>query len=245
MTKIKLFCFPYAGGSARLYKSWQKFFPPEIEIVPVEAPGRGKRYGEKPCESIEEMVNDAFNQVKDQITDGDYAFFGHSMGAVITHELTYRILDAGKPAPMHLFLTGRGAPHVPDEKDDEHIHLLPDEEFKQKLVEYGGTPEEVLANEELMKIFLPILRADFKVCDTYERIGSELKFDFGITVMVGLEEKLTEEQIQGWQEYTDQKIKINRFPGGHFFIHHHTINVVRIVAQTIFRLAEEKMGRVI
>ena len=238
MTKLKLFFFPYAGGSARIYKAWQKYFPPEIEIVPIEAPGRGRRFGEKPCEAIEDTVTDAFNQIRDQINDGHYAFFGHSMGAVISHELTYRIIEAGLPAPLHLVFSGRGAPQIPDAKDEERIHLLPDEEFKQKLIDYGGTPEEVMTNEELMKIFLPILRADFKACDTYVRKDCDYKFDFGITVLYGLEENLTDEQVRGWQEFTNLPIKIHGFPGGHFFLHQQTINVVRVVCQALYRVLE-------
>jgi surfactin synthase thioesterase subunit len=239
--KIKLFCFPYAGGSARFYKSWQKYFPPEIEVIPIDPPGRGKRFGVNFCESVEGMVQDMFGQIKDQITDGRYAIFGHSMGGVVAQEITYVIRKAGLPLPMHLFLSGRGCPHIPDE-DDEKIHLLPDAEFKAKLIDYGGTPEEVLANDELMNIFLPILRADFRVCDNYEHEEQGWLFPFGVTVLVGMEEKLTEEQIQGWQLYSAEPIKVNRFPGGHFFLHQHELNIVRIISHTLFRLMEGEMG---
>lgn len=245
MTRIKLFCFPYAGGSARFYKSWQRFFPPEIEVIPIDPPGRGKRFGMPFCTSVEEMVRDIFDQIKDQITDENYALFGHSMGAVVAQEVTYLIKEAGLPYPMHLFLSGRGAPQVPDEEDEEHMHLLPDDEFKRKLIDYGGTPDEVLANEELMNIFLPILRADFRVCDNYQHIDPGYQFPMGITVLTGLEEKVTEEQIQGWQHYTAQKLKVNRFPGGHFFIHDHTLNIVRIISQTLFKALEERIGEAI
>lgn len=242
MTKIKLFCFPYAGGSARFYKGWQKYFPAEIEVVPIDPPGRGRRFGMDYCQSVEAMVDDIFAQVKDQLLHGNYALFGHSMGAVVTHELAYRIREAHLPDPLHLFLSGRGAPQIPDEEDKEKIHLLPDEQFKHKLIEYGGTPEEVLANQELMSLFLPILRADFRVCDEYDFKDPDYKFDYGITVLTGLEEKITEEQIHGWQQFTEKKIKINRFPGGHFFLHHETLNVVRIISQTLFKIMEERIG---
>ncbi|MCK4259540.1 MAG: thioesterase [Halanaerobiales bacterium] len=243
MAQFKLFCFPYAGGSARFYKRWQQYLPPEIEIIPIDPPGRGRRFGQKFSESVDEMVEDIFEQVKDQLIDTDYAFFGHSMGAIMSQELTYKVMDSGLPAPLHLFLSGRGAPHIEDE-DDEKTYLLPDDQFKAKLQKYGGTPTEILENPELMDIFIPILRADFKVCDIYEHSERE-PFDCGITSFSGLEEKLTDEQVQGWQQYTKRKLKINKFPGGHFFIHDdkNTINILRIVGRTIFNIVEERPDR--
>ncbi len=237
-TKIKIFCFPYAGGSARVYKSWQKYLPPEIEVVPIEVKGRGKRYGEKLCDNMGEMVQDVFGQIRDQLQEGEYAIYGHSMGAVVAHEICYKIIEEELPTPLHLFLSGRQAPHCPKD-EEEKTYLLSDDKFRAKLVDYGGTPTEVLENDELMKIFVPILRGDFKVCDTYKHQKQNYKFDFGITIMTGLEEDLSEEQIEGWQIYTGKKLNNHRFPGGHFFIHEYTFNILRIICKKIFDIIDE------
>ena len=241
MKEFTLFFFPYAGGSAKVYKSWEKSMPSEIEMVYIDPPGRGRRIGEKPCQSIEQMLEDVFDQIKDRLEDGKYAFFGHSMGGIIAHEMVYKIREAGLPEPEYLFLSGRGAPHVEGEDDDDDMHLLPDDQFIERLNDYGGTPKQVLENKELMDLFLPILRSDFKVCNEYEYSTGEEPFDFGITIFTGLEEELSDAKIEGWQKYTKHKLRSNRFPGGHFFLHeeknkHH---ILRIISRTIFDIIEE------
>lgn len=238
--KIKIFCFPYAGGSARVYKSWQRYLPPEIELVPVEVKGRGKRYAENLADNMEEMVADVFQQIKDQLNETKYVLFGHSMGAVIAHELCYSLISKNLETPLHIFLTGREAPQRGKKTmDTEKTYLLPDDKFINKLKDYGGTPKEILENEELMNIFTPILRGDFRVVDTYQHRFRDYLFDFGITVMTGLKEDLDEAEINGWQAFTKQKLKSYKFPGGHFFIHESTFNILRIVCKTIFEIIEE------
>lgn len=238
--QIKIFCFPYAGGSARIYKSWQRYLPRELEIVPVEVKGRGRRYAEKLADNMDEMVIDVLEQIKDQLNKTRFVFYGHSMGAVIAHELCYLLIAEDLPRPLHLFLTGREAPQTQKIKpDNEKMYLLPEEKFIDKLKDYGGTPKEVLENDELMNIFTPILRGDFKACDTYQHTVREALFDFGITVITGLEEDLEDTQINGWQMFTKKKLHSYKFPGGHFFIHQYTFDILRIICKTIFEVMDE------
>lgn len=244
MEKIKIFFFPYAGGSARVYNSWKQYFPDDFEIIPVEMKGRGARFGEKQCASVEEMVEDALQQIRHQIEEGVYAFFGHSMGAIVAHELTFRILEEDLPGPIHLFLSGREAPHVSKERsEEEKTYLLPDDRFKEKLHDMGGTPKEILENPELMDIFTPILRQDFKSCDLYQHKERDFQLNCGITVLTGMEEDLIEEQINGWQKYTNKKIDTKRFPGDHFFIFDHTLHILRIVCRTLYEIQKSELNR--
>ena len=97
----------------------------------VELAGRGKRIYDPLYQSIEEAVNDVYSKISHELTKGPYAIFGHSMGGIIAYELAYKIRDNHLPEPLHIFFSGRGAPHIPDE-DEEWWHHLPDDEFKEK-----------------------------------------------------------------------------------------------------------------
>ena len=126
---MKLFCFPYAGGSSAIFNRWKSYIGHEIEIRAIELAGRGKRIHEAHYNTFDEAINDVLKLINDEIkSDSGYAFFGHSMGAKIAYELTQRILDEGYQGPKHIFFSGRGAPYIKG-KDEKDYHKLPDEEF--------------------------------------------------------------------------------------------------------------------
>lgn len=226
--KIKLICISYAGGSAQEYKIWGSIICENIEIIPVVLPGHGKRLKEKLLKSIDSMVVEAYGQIKSYLNE-EYAILGHSMGAIIAHELTNKITEKGLPSPKCLFLSGRQAPHLPTKI--KKIYNSPEEKLKDRVLEYGGTPAEIFVNPELKDIFIPIFSADFDAVDKYEEEFKEqskpvLETDF--VVFTGSDDKLTTEQLAGWQQYTKNEISIQCFPGGHFFINDKD-NVVQII----------------
>lgn len=143
MKKIKLYCFPHAGGSSASYNKWRLYLDKHIELVPVELAGRGRRIYDPLYASIEEAINDVYNSIKSDLGHHPYAFFGHSMGNMMAYELAYKIRQNHHPEPVHIFFSGRGAPDVPDEVENNY-HLLPEEEFKNKIIELGGTPRNFL-----------------------------------------------------------------------------------------------------
>ncbi|MEH7753270.1 thioesterase domain-containing protein, partial [Bacillus toyonensis] len=164
MRKTKLFCFPHAGGSAFSYAKWKNHFNPYIEVVPIELAGRGYRIEENLYQSMEEAVNDVYNNIVMQIDDSPYILFGHSMGSLIAYEVARKIQDSNNELPEFLVLSGR---NHPNSKIKNIRYNLPNEQFKREVIAMGGTPSGVLQSEELMEIFLPILRADFKIVETY------------------------------------------------------------------------------
>ena len=219
MKRIRLFCFSYAGGSAQEFKRWEGKISPYIEIKPIVLPGHGRRLKEKLLESIEAMVLDAYAQIKDHICEKDYAFFGHSMGAIIAHELTNRIAKLGLPQPRCVFLSGREAPHLAYSHGD--IYNLPERELRQRIAYYDGTPDEIFENPYLKQIFLPILLADLAACDTYQRqfeVSQYQPLEIEMVVMAGKNEKLSKKQLEGWQKFSKKEISLHYFSGGHFFI---------------------------
>ena len=149
--------------------------------------------------------------------DKPFAFFGHSMGALVSFELARLLHKEYKCSPSHLFVSGRRAPQVPD--PDPPIHTLPNSEFLQELRRLNGTPEAVLQNDELMQLLLPTLRADFAVLETYVYTPQPL-LDYPITAFGGLQDpEVCCEVLEAWRDQTRAAFSLHKFPGDHFFLH--------------------------
>ncbi len=227
--KTNLICLPFAGASIYSYRNIAKNIEDSINIIPVELPGRGKRISELFLSDINKVVDDVFLQIKTHI-DVPYAFYGHSMGALLGFFMVKRILSENLPQPLHLFFSGRGGPSVQDK--DKHIYALPKKEFIKKLHEYEGSPQEILNDESIMEFFEPVLRADFKAISTYPYKKST-PFDIPITVMIGTTENTAYEDALKWQDETSRNISVRQFSGGHFFIYEHSTEINRIFSQTL------------
>ncbi len=214
--RLRLFCFPYAGGSALIYRPRGSQIAPDIDVFPVQLPGRGKRLREPSFTRVAPLV-DAMHEVLTPYFDRPFAFFGHSMGALLAYELTHRLRREGRALPVHLLLSARRAPHLPPKQ--EPYYDLPDDEFLGKLGEMNGTPEEVLANEELMELMLPLIRADFELNDTHDSTGyPQLSCPF--TAFGGVADPEVERSdLEPWRELTEGKFRLRMFPGDHFFLH--------------------------
>jgi surfactin synthase thioesterase subunit len=230
---MKLFCFPYAGGSSAIFNRWKNYVGNEIEIIAVELAGRGKRIHEPLYSDFNAAIDDVFSLIIDEIKGNEtYAFFGHSMGAKIAYELTQKILEIGLPRPEHIFFSGRGAPYVLGE-DEKEYHKLPDAEFKEEVFSLGGTPKEFFEHPELLEVFLPLLRNDFKLASR-EFNNKEINLlPCDITVFLGKDEDLTAEQINSWKDYTSENCSIHYYNGGHFFINEKVEDVVAKIKNTI------------
>ena len=214
--RLRMFCFPYAGGGASVYRGWASLLPADIEVCPVQLPGRESRLRDQPFSRPEPMIS-TLADVLQPYMDLPFVFFGHSMGALIEFELTRELRRRGLKQPLHLFASGRRAPHLPPREED--IHDLPEDEFIAKLRELNGTPEEVLQHAELMKLLLPILRADFAVNETYV-YKEEEPLDIGISAFGGLGDvEITREDVEAWRQHTRGRFKIRMLLGDHFFIH--------------------------
>jgi medium-chain acyl-[acyl-carrier-protein] hydrolase len=213
---MRMFCFPYAGGGASIYRGWGASLPHDLEVCPVQLPGRESRLREPSFPDLESMVP-AVTDALAPYLDLPFVLFGHSMGAAISFTLARELRRRGGPQPLHLFVSGRRAPHLPAR--EEPIHQLPDPEFTAKLRELNGTPEEVLQHEELMKLLLPLLRADFGVNETYE-YTEEAPLAAGISAFGGIgDQDVLREDVEAWRQHTTGRFRARMFPGDHFFIH--------------------------
>ncbi len=204
----------------------------------VELAGRGRRIYDPLYNSIEEAVDDVYKIVRPELSGGPYCFLGHSMGGIIAYELAQKIREMKHPPPVHLFVSGRGAPHVPDADDETPIHDLPEEDFKKEIIELGGTPKEFFQHPELLDVLLPMLRSDFKIAENYRAKPGIKPLDIDITIFIGSEEDVTAEQMHGWKEHTAGVCTLHYFKGDHFFINEETEGVVDMINRTLLPLPQ-------
>lgn len=215
MKKIKLFCLPFAGGLSSIFYSWKNYLNKNIELFPCELAGRGKRFNEPYYQTFDIAIIDLLNVVKkEQIDKNPFMIFGHSLGGLLAFELACKIKELYDIEPIHLFISGT---NPPNKREDKILHNLPDKEFIEKILSLGGTPQETFNNKELRNYFLPILRADFKINETYQFISGKDSISCPITILNG-EDDIESEILLDWKKYTTHECNFYQFEGDHFFI---------------------------
>ena len=246
--RLRLFCFPFAGGIA-LYNSWFDELPPEvrraIELCSIRLPGHEANLQEALFSRLPPLLNLLVPPVA-SYRSIPFAFFGHSMGALVSFELARELRRQRMPGPVHMIVSGYRAPQLRD--PHPAIHQLPDPDFQAQLRQLGGTPEGVLENPELMELLLPVLRADFAVCENYT-YAAEQPLDCSITAFGGNNDaKATRAELSAWQTQTRKSFSIRMFPGGHFFVQTARMLVLRTLAedlkQVLRRIPQTSAGKV-
>ncbi|WP_339384544.1 thioesterase II family protein [Oscillatoria sp. FACHB-1407] len=213
---LRLFCFPYAGAGASIFRHWSANLPPYVEVCPIQLPGREERIKESLFTQLPPLVQTLAHSLQGYL-DIPFAFFGHSLGGLISFELARQLRIQQSPEPIHLFISGRRAPQASDR--NPLLHTLPESEFLQELRSLNRTPEKVLTNSELMQLLLPILRADFSICETYTYLD-EPPLDCSISVLGGLDDAGEPiELLELWRSQTRSSFSMYLFPGDHFFLH--------------------------
>jgi medium-chain acyl-[acyl-carrier-protein] hydrolase len=224
--RLRLFCFPYAGGSAAVFHPWATKIPADVELCAIQLPGRGARMAEPCYTDMNTLLDDLFHEIK-LFLNAPFAFFGYSLGTVISYEIARRLQSAHLPLPRHLIVGGRGAPHLP--RKEPEIHQLPDDEFLAELRKMNGTPEEILANDEIMSLVKPIIRADFQLYEGWTHQASQ-PLRCPIVVMAGESEfGGRRDELQAWDELTAAGTTVQMFPGDHFFIHQSEASVLQFL----------------
>ncbi len=215
--KLRLICFSYAGGGASSFKDWADIAPEHIELCVVQLPGREDRLGEPLMHDMPTLV-DTLTRELIAYTDRPFAFFGHSMGAIVGYEVACRLRALGAAQPRHLFVSARAAPQL--EKNSEPMRHLDDDLFIERLHQaYGAVPDAIRNSKELQAIFLPILRADVALLETHIDAAPD-PLDYPITALGGAgDPAISAAMLAGWQERTTARFAQREFPGDHFFIH--------------------------
>lgn len=212
---LRLFCFPYAGGGASIFRSWPELLPAGIEVCAVQFPGHEYRLGEQAYTRLTSLVQALATAIHPYL-DKPFAFFGHSMGALVSFELARRLRKAYGVGPVRLLLAAFRAPQLPN--PNIKIYHLPEEVFKVVL-RAEGIPERILQNEEIMQAMLPTLRADFELCDTYT-YTTEPPLEMPFSIFGGLDDiRISTADLDEWRIHSSAPSSLLMLPGSHFFIH--------------------------
>jgi len=230
--RVRLLCFPHGGGSATTFYAWPGKLPEDVEVCALQLPGRGRRLFETPPTSIDHIIAPLWEAFQ-PFRGTPVALFGHSLGATIAFQFALQ-LQSKKISPVHLFVSGRSAPQCPDL--EAPIRDLPDREFVSEMRQrYGGVPDEVLRDEEMMALVLPALRADFTMKETYRYVDGPL-LECPISAFGGHQDNcVTVEELAAWRDRTSSAFSSRMLPGGHFFVDSTRDSVLRFIAADLER----------
>ena len=230
----RLFCFPYAGGSAPVFAGWSERLQPDAEVWAALPRGRGQRFRETTVETVEAMVEDYLWALRDNL-NLPFAFYGHSLGGLVAFEVARRLEAEGLPTPEHLFIGASAPPHYG--LIHSKIGHLPDAEFVDVVQErYAGIPAAVLNEPELMELLLPVLRADFAAYENYE-FADTGSLSCPVTAFSGAEDRgIAPEVMAGWSQHTRGRFEMHTVPGDHFFLTVSKDFVLSTIQQNLRRL---------
>ena len=217
--RLRLICFAYAGGSADLFRNWVEHLTPDVELVAVRLPGRGMRlreplYGEWPA-----LVEDCASALAPYLGE-PHALFGHSVGGRLAYEIAQRMRPVLPPGICRgLFIGGCRSPDSPQARP--YLHELPEPAFRAALRTMGGTPTEVLEDERLMSLMLPIMRADMRLAELWGN-WHRTPLDVPLHVYYGHADPIdSEASVAGWRGFTTSGCELVGFDGAHFFLDSH------------------------
>jgi surfactin synthase thioesterase subunit len=215
---VRLFCLPFAGGGASAYHGWVGALPPAVDVCPVQPPGRETRRDEPPIPALGRLVEALADELLPHL-DAPFALFGHSMGGLIGFELARHLRRRHGPSPVRLFVSAHRAPHLPGH--ERQLHRLPTAALVEELHRLKGTPEAVFRYPELLELVLPVLRADFALCETY-RYFPDQPLDCPISAFGGTEDpRVGPALLAAWGFQTRAAFELRLFGGDHFYLRPH------------------------
>lgn len=227
--EVSLFCLPHAGAGPVAFREWSTLLDPRIEVVPVQYPGRPPRLAEPPETSLKRLAMRLAGPVAERAADVPYALFGHSMGALVAYEVACVLTRLGRP-PVRLLVSGQTAPHL---YRPTRVHALSDDGLVDHISRLEGTPKDVLANPSLLEVLLPVLRADFALCESYVYADTPL-LGAGITVLGGTDDPgVDPELLDRWGDLTEGGCDVRVFPGGHFYLFEQQLSVLELIGPAV------------
>lgn len=212
---VRLLCFPHAGGGASSFNGWRKALPGFIELVKAQLPGREDRREEAAHTRVDELIEELFPHV-DAMLDRPLILYGHSVGSLIAFELSRELCRRGRASPLALIVSSRRAPHR-SLRTEHLLHSLPDEVLAARVEDLGGIPPGMLEDAKWRGHFLPRIRADLCLSDTYSyRAGARLEHP--LHAFIGeLDNLVVREDWEAWSEHAGGEFSRRILPGGHFF----------------------------
>lgn len=230
-TRVRLFCFPYAGAGSLAYHSWPDELPDDIEICAVQLPGRENRLREPALNDLTLLTDQLVDALSPHL-EGDFAFFGHSFGALVAFALARELRRRALPLPRVLFASGRQAPSFQSQRTP--LSVLEGDDFVRELCKrYDGIPRRILDEPDLLALIVPTLRADLQITEGYT-YQEEAPLPVRICAFGGTEDPgVAEAALRAWQKESGLDFELHVFPGGHFFINQARAQVLRAVRDAL------------
>ena len=230
----RLFIFHHAGGGATYYTPILKNLSDRISVYIVQLPGREFRIKENAYDNWDVLLNDLTEALAPYLKK-PFIFFGHSMGAIISYELTHRLNKRVGIKPRHLFLSSLPAPNL----SRQSYYYLPDDQLLVKMFDLGGTDVNASQNNKLMSLILPTLRKDLYLCDNYKNLHNE-KLNVPVTILGGDEDNVVSiGDLLGWEKYFANTFDVCLFKGNHFYFRNHFALLASIIMKSIGGSREE------
>jgi pyochelin biosynthetic protein PchC len=216
--RLRLLCFPHAGGTANYFRPWAAALPAAgVELLAVRYPGREDRFQEPLVSSAAELA-DSIAEAASSLIDAPLVFFGHSMGGTVAFETARRL--TGHPELQALFLSSRPAP---GHEVMRGLATASEADLIANLTELGGTNQEFIQHPDLLELVLPVLRNDYALVDAYRLEPGHPKLELPVTAYLGDSEKHVDEiGMRAWAEHTNGRFAVRSFPGGHFYLADYT-----------------------
>lgn len=229
---IRLFCFPYAGGGASVFRLWQEKLGDDIHVYPAHYPGHEERIMEKPVKDMNTLVTSLFEEMNKGIQH-PFVLFGHSAGSRVAYELAVQFEEAKQKNLRGIIVSGGLAPN---RREVNPIYQLAEENFFNSLSQYGRTPRELFENKDLWAIFGPVLRADFTLADTYQD-EKYRKIHVPVLALRGTKDpEISKADLQEWKHYTTAEFRHKDIEGEHLFIDTNTDEVLDVIKEHIMQV---------
>ncbi|MGW1542231.1 thioesterase II family protein [Streptomyces sp. NPDC002309] len=222
--RLRIVCFPHAGGAASFFRSWASLVPEDVEVLAVRYPGREDRLFETPADRMEALA-DPLADACASLAGGPLVLFGHSMGASVAFEVAARLARAPGPVgPAALFVSGRAGP---GRQKSRGLADATDAELVENLVAMRGMTAQALADEELRDLLLPAVRADYRLIERYTTSVATPVLDVPVVAYYGdADEEIGEGEVSAWSSVTRSAFTVRAFPGGHFYLEEQAASVV-------------------
>lgn len=233
--RLRLFCFPFAGGSASIYRTWPTALAarrPDVEVCAVQLPGRENRLNERAFTQVTTLVTVLCQAIRSEL-DRPFVFFGHSMGAIVAYELAQALAHTDGIQPSHLLISGRRAPATPERFAP--LHLAPTDDALLRAIQqrYDNLPELLLQDAELKAIYTPLLRADFTLVETYQPT-TLAPLACPITAFGGTADPIvTETELMAWRAMTHGAFSLHLLPGNHFYLQEQSAVLLERIANIL------------
>lgn len=230
LKESRIFLFPYAGGGISSFKNWQNNFE-NTELICAQYPGRERKISEDPLNNLEKLISNLYDYITPLINDNTpYYFFGHSFGTKVVYELVLKIQNNNLKMPSGIILSAGKAPCY---KEKNPIYNLDNIKFLQQLKRFSSIPEELISNMDIMKLFIPMIKADFEMDEKYFK-EDIIHINCPVMAFMGSEDKEMQlEELLKWKYYTSKSFNYKIINGGHMFINTNTDKVVKEIKKFI------------